>query len=71
MSREIKVLKEFKHRNLVNLRTVFREKGKLFLIFDYVEKTLLEELQSQPNGLKGEQIKDIIYQILQANHFLH
>ena len=71
MMREIKVLKEFKHRNLVNLRTVFREKGKLFLIFDYVEKTLLEELQNSPSGLKSDQIKDIIYQILQANHFLH
>lgn len=45
MMREIKVLKEFRHVNIVNLRDVFREKGKLFLIFDYVEKTLLEELQ--------------------------
>jgi cyclin-dependent kinase-like len=44
MLREIKVLKEYRHFNIVNLRDVFRENGKLFLIFDYVEKTLLEEL---------------------------
>ena len=71
MMREIKVLKEFRHVNIVNLRDVFREKGKLFLIFDYVEKTLLEELQLSPSGLKMEKIKEIIYQILSANHFLH
>jgi cyclin-dependent kinase-like len=59
--REIKVLKEFRHVNIVNLRDVFREKGKLFLIFDYVEKTLLEELQLSPSGLKMEKIKEIIY----------
>ena len=44
MMREIRVLKEYRHANIVNLRTVFREKGKLYLVFDYVEKTLLEEL---------------------------
>jgi len=61
MMREIKVLKEFRHVNIVNLRDVFREKGKLFLIFDYVEKTLLEELQLSPSGLRMEKIKEIIY----------
>lgn len=71
MLREIKVLKEYRHVNIVNLRDVFRENGKLFLIFDYVEKTLLEELQLSPSGLQSEKIKEIIYQILQANYFLH
>ena len=46
MMREIKVLKEFRHQNIVNLRKVFRENGKLYLVFDYVQKTLLEELLS-------------------------
>ena len=44
MMREIRILREYKHINIVNLRDVFREKGKLFLIFDYVQQTLLEEL---------------------------
>jgi cyclin-dependent kinase-like len=44
MMREIRVLKEYRHINIVNLIDVFRENGKLFLIFDYVERTLLEEL---------------------------
>ena len=36
MSREISVLKNFKHDNIVKLREHFKENGKLFLIFDYV-----------------------------------
>lgn len=71
MMREIRVLKEFRHTNIVHLRQVFREKGKLYLIFDYVPKTLLEELQAAPSGLPFDKIKFIIYQILKANNFLH
>lgn len=45
MKREIKVLTEYRHENIVHLREHFRdEKGKLYLIFDYIERTLLEEL---------------------------
>ena len=71
MLREIRVLKEYRHVNIVNLCSVFREKGKLFLIFDYLEKTLLELLQDSPQGLPAEQIKAISYQILKATDFLH
>jgi cyclin-dependent kinase-like len=61
MMREIKVLKEYRHINIVNLIDVFRENGKLFLIFDYVERTLLEELQQSPSGLPLPKIKEIVY----------
>ena len=36
MNREIRVLKDFKNDNIVTLTEVFREDGKLFLVFDYV-----------------------------------
>ena len=71
MMREIRILREYRNTNIVNLREVFREKGKLYLIFDYVQKTLLEELQATPEGLDFERIKSITYQIIQANNFLH
>ena len=54
-------MREYRHINIVNLRTVFREKGKLYLIFDYVQRTLLEELQETPEGLPFDRIKSIIY----------
>lgn len=46
MFREIKVLQDYRNDNIVHLRSVFRENGKLYLIFDYIEHTLLEELQA-------------------------
>lgn len=49
--REVRVLKEFRHDNIVSLLKVFREKGRLYLVFEYVEKTVLEELESYHNGL--------------------
>ena len=51
MLREIKVLKDFQHDNIVRLLQVFREEEKLFLVFEYVERTVLEELELQPEGL--------------------
>jgi len=35
MYREIKVLRESKHHNVVNLTNVFRESGRLFLVFEH------------------------------------
>lgn len=46
MQREIKVLKDYPNIHIVKLRQVFREKGKLYLVFDYEPRNLLEELQS-------------------------
>lgn len=49
--REIRVLKHFKHENIVRLLQVFREEEKLYLVFEYVERTVLEELESCPDGI--------------------
>ena len=37
--REVKVLRSVRHDNVVSLLDVFREKGKLYLVFEYVERT--------------------------------
>ena len=49
--REIRVLKEFRHPNIVQLLQVFRDDQKLYLVFEYVERTVLEELEAMPEGL--------------------
>jgi cyclin-dependent kinase-like len=33
---------------------VFREEEKLYLVFEYVERTVLEELESSPEGIPLE-----------------
>lgn len=73
MYREIKVLRESKHENIVNLLHFFREKGKLFLVFEYQELNLLEDLElaGKGKGIDPVKIKHIIYQTLRALNFLH
>ncbi|KAA3680511.1 cyclin-dependent kinase-like [Paragonimus westermani] len=46
--REIKMLKRLKHPNLVNLIEVFRKKKRLNLVFQYIDNTLLNEMEKRP-----------------------
>lgn len=69
--REIRMLKQLKHTNLVNLLEVFRRKRKLHLVFEYCDHTVLNELEEHPNGVVENQIKRIIYQVLCAVEFCH
>lgn len=36
--RELKMLRTLKQENIVELREAFRRKGKLYLVFEYVER---------------------------------
>ena len=36
--RELRMLKSLKHENVVDLREAFKRRGKLYLVFEYVEK---------------------------------
>jgi cyclin-dependent kinase-like len=65
------VLKHFRNQNIVRLLQVFREEEKLFLVFEYVERTVLEELERSPDGLPLEKLKEMAYQMLLALDFLH
>ncbi|TKC36144.1 hypothetical protein EI555_002601, partial [Monodon monoceros] len=47
--REIRMLKQLKHPNLVHLTEVFRRKRKMHLVFEYCDHTLLNELERNPN----------------------
>ena len=48
------VFKHLKHENLVNLIEVFKtkRKHKLHLVFEYCDRTVLDELESYRNGYK-------------------
>ncbi|KAG2533112.1 hypothetical protein BBO99_00000056 [Phytophthora kernoviae] len=51
--REVKMLRFLKHGNVVALKEAFRRKGRLYLVFEYVEKNLLEH----PELFDGQQIR--------------
>lgn len=69
--REIRMLKQLKHSNLVNLIEVFRRKRKMHLVFEYCDHTLLNELERNPNGVADGVIKSVLWQTLQALNFCH
>ncbi|XP_030340766.1 cyclin-dependent kinase-like 1 isoform X2 [Strigops habroptila] len=69
--REIRMLKQLKHPNLVNLLEVFRRKRRLHLVFEYCDHTVLHELDKHPQGVPEHLVKSIIWQTLQAVNFCH
>ena len=69
--REIKILQGFQNVNIIHLFEVFRRKGKLYLVFEYVEKTLLEEVEGHPEGLEEEYVKSLLFQLVTATARVH
>ncbi len=59
----------------MNLLEVFRRKGKLYLVFEHVDHTILEDLDKNPHGLSDD--KDVgvarkcMWQLLKAMDYLH
>ena len=71
MKRELKVLQLLKHENIVEFKEAFKRKGNLFLVFEFVEKNLLELLETFPSGLDQKLIKNLIYQLCKSVIYLH
>jgi cyclin-dependent kinase-like len=69
--REVRMLRQLKHGNLVNLLEVFRRKRKLHLVFEYCDHTVLNELESHPRGADETSVKRIIWQTLRGVNYCH
>ncbi|CAH8497929.1 unnamed protein product [Schistosoma intercalatum] len=69
--REIRMLKRLKHPNLVNLIEVFRKKKRLNLVFQFIDNSLLNEMEQRPRKLDKGKIRKITWQILLATDFCH
>ncbi|XP_032888651.1 cyclin-dependent kinase-like 5 isoform X2 [Amblyraja radiata] len=69
--RELKMLRTLKQENIVELKEAFRRRGKLYLVFEYVEKNMLELLEEMPNGVQPEKMRNYIYQLIKAIHWCH
>ncbi|MEW5312983.1 MAG: hypothetical protein WDW38_004579 [Sanguina aurantia] len=69
--REVKMLRALRQENIVNLREAFRRKQKLYLVFEYVERNLLEVLEEHAGGLELEQVRHYIQQLVKAVAWCH
>ncbi|XP_071381975.1 cyclin-dependent kinase-like 1 [Centroberyx affinis] len=71
LEREIKLLVQCSHENLVRMQDVFKHSGHLHAVFEFIDRSLLEEMQSEPQGLQKTHLRKHTFQILRAVHYLH
>ncbi|KAF7205012.1 cyclin-dependent kinase-like 5 isoform X1 [Nothobranchius furzeri] len=69
--RELKMLRTLKQENIVELKEAFRRRGKLYLVFEYVEKNMLELLEELPTGVPTDKVRSYIFQLIKAIHWCH
>ncbi|XP_036002641.1 cyclin-dependent kinase-like 2 isoform X2 [Fundulus heteroclitus] len=69
--REIKLLRQLRHDNLVNLLEVWKRRRRWYLVFEFVDRTLLDELEQNSNGLDLNTCRRYLFQILRATNFCH
>ncbi|XP_017370229.1 cyclin-dependent kinase-like 2 isoform X1 [Cebus imitator] len=69
--REIKLLKQLRHENLVNLLEVYKKKKRWYLIFEFVDHTILDDLELFPNGLDYQVVQKYLFQIINGIGFCH
>lgn len=71
--REISILKELKHPNIVSLEDVLMEENRLYLIFEFLSMDLKKYMDSLPTDkmLEPELVKSYLYQITNAILFCH
>ncbi|XP_041315313.1 cyclin-dependent kinase-like 2 [Pyrgilauda ruficollis] len=69
--REIKLLKQLRHENLVNLLDVCKRKKRWYLVFEFVDHTVLNDLEDSPSGLDCDRVRRYLFQILRAIAFCH
>eukprot|EP00158_Paraphelidium_tribonemae_P001978 Partr_v1_DN25010_c0_g1_i1_m51028 putative Cyclin-Dependent Kinase len=70
--REISVLKELSHANIVRLLDVLNSDAKLYLVFEYLDLDLKKYMENaKPDGLSGSQVRHYMHQLLEGLKFCH
>ncbi|KAL6715566.1 negative regulator of the PHO system [Lecanora helva] len=71
--REISLMKELKHENIVSLHDVIHTENKLMLVFEYMDKDLKKFMDSRNSGgqLDYITIKSFMHQLLAGIDFCH
>ncbi|GAB0099953.1 Cyclin-dependent kinase 1 [Sergentomyia squamirostris] len=72
--REISLLKELKHKNIVTLEDVVMEENRLYLIFEYLSmdlKRYMDSLVPDDKMLGEDLVRSYLYQITSALLFCH
>jgi serine/threonine protein kinase len=69
--REISILKELNHPNVVSLLDVISSPKKLYLVFEYLDQDLKHLMDKRKDPPTGRILKSYLYQMLDAVLFCH
>lgn len=69
--KEVKSLRKIKHNNVVRLLQVFRENQYLYLVFELMGDSLLKTMNKKNGPFSEEEVRHIIYQVLQGLAYVH
>uniref|UniRef100_H2YBU9 Protein kinase domain-containing protein n=1 Tax=Ciona savignyi TaxID=51511 RepID=H2YBU9_CIOSA len=71
--REISILKELQHPNIVSLQDVVLQESNLFLVFEFLQMDLKKYMDTIASGkfMDKELVKSYTYQILQGITYCH
>ncbi|KAI9224349.1 Cdc2 cyclin-dependent kinase [Blastocladiella britannica] len=70
--REITVLKELKHRNIVELYSiVYQDNQNLQLVFEFLDHDLKKHMENSKEGMTPRTVKLFMYQLLSGIHYCH
>ncbi|KAL7476092.1 hypothetical protein ACHAW6_001973, partial [Cyclotella cf. meneghiniana] len=69
--REISLLRELSHENIVNLKDCVQQDGKLFLVFEFLDRDLKKALESYNGLLDRMLVKSYLFQMCRGLAFCH
>lgn len=69
--REISLMKELRHENIVRLYDVIHTENKLLLVFEYMEQDLKRFMDTVGGAVELRQLKSFLYQLLKGIAFCH
>lgn len=72
-TREVRLLRQLRHPNIVRLIEVIRDasEGSFHLVFEYVERTVLQCLEVTERGVDPQLIRRYMYQLLRCLEYCH
>ena len=72
--REVKILKHFKHDNIISIREILRQQGAdfkdIYIVLDFMESDLNQIIYS-PQVLTEEHVRFFLYQLLRGLKYIH
>lgn len=71
IQREIEILKQLKHEYIVSMRESFRDRGTIHIVFEYVDKSMLDIMDANPDGVDVDSTRRFTYQLTRAIEHCH